>query len=88
MIFIQIHDSENVGSKTIEIPSEFGPALRSTIEEHANELGERISGSFDYDREDAYVRATAAFNQLRAAINAVVPNDDPFYRPLKGGTPS
>lgn len=79
MIHICIVDHATGVQAHADIPSEFGPALRSTMLEHSNELGERSTGSFGYDKEDALMRAIAAFNTLRAAINEVVTTDDPFY---------
>lgn len=79
MITINISDSETGNTAIATIPSALGPSLRSTILEHANELGEKGKGSFDYDKEDSLTRATAAFNTLRAAINTVVPKDDEHY---------
>ncbi len=79
MIILQIQDTESKASKTVTIPSALGASLKSTMLDHANELGERGKGSFDYDKEDSLTRATAAFNTLRSAINAVVPEEDPHY---------
>jgi DNA replication initiation complex subunit (GINS family) len=62
-----------------EIPSEFGPALRSALEELNNTVGERLASVHKFDREDALTRAATALGTLRAAINAVVPEGDPHY---------
>lgn len=79
MITIQIIDQDTGKSAIAEIPSAFGPALRSTLADHANELGERNAGSHEYDKEDALTRAMSAFNALRAKVNEVIPNEDANY---------
>lgn len=62
-----------------EIPAEHGPALRSAIQEHRNELGERSKGSYDFKVEAALTRAISAWGQLAAAINHVIPEEDSDY---------
>lgn len=79
MITIQIIDQESGKSAIAEIPSAFGPALRSTLADHANELGERNAGSHEYDKEDALVRALSALNSLRSKVNEVIPHEDEHY---------
>lgn len=64
---------------TAEIPSDFAPALRSALTEMRNELGGRASGAHRYEREDALARALNATATLAAALNTVVPEDDPHY---------
>lgn len=62
-----------------EIPSEFGPALRSALEELQNTIGERLVGVHPFEREDALTRAATGLAPLRAAFNTVVPQADPHY---------
>lgn len=64
---------------TAEIPDVNGPALRSAIAEIRNELGERASGAHAFYKEDAIVRAINALGQLAAALNVVIPVEDPDY---------
>jgi hypothetical protein len=64
---------------TTEIPSEFGPALRSALEDLSNILGERLVGVHKFEREDALTFAVAALGPLRAAVNQVVPEGHPDY---------
>jgi hypothetical protein len=79
MITIQIIDDETQKSAIAEFPSSLGPSFRSTLANHANELGERSSGSHDYDKEDALARAMVAFNAFRAKVNEVIPTEDKDY---------
>jgi hypothetical protein len=79
VITIQVIDHETGRSAIAEFPSSFGPALRSTLADHANELGERSSGSHHYDKEDALTRAMGAHGPLRAAVNRVIEKEDPHY---------
>lgn len=62
-----------------EIPSEQGPALRSAINEIRNEVGARLEGSFTFAKEFALTNAASALGTLAAAINKVIPNEDPDY---------
>jgi len=77
VIYIYIQDRASEAS--IDIPSEFGPALRSAVNEMRNELGERAAGAYQYQKEDALTRAIAAVGALAAAINQVIPKEDPDY---------
>ena len=61
------------------IPAEHAPALRSAILELNNELGERVAGAHNFAKEDALTRAVSAVGNLRAAINYVIPEEDPDY---------
>lgn len=75
MIHISIIDTESPSPvyHNVEIPSRFGPALRSAMEDMTNEIGGRLEGIHQYEREDALTEAAAATNPLRAAVNAVIP---------------
>lgn len=77
MIYITVNGDGR--TREAEIPDEHGPALRSAINEHRNELGERLAGAHKFDKEDALTRAVSSFGQLAAAINAVIPKEDPDY---------
>jgi hypothetical protein len=75
VIIIKMTDTErpSAGVARVEIPSRFGPALRSAMEDMTNEIGGRLEGIHQYEKEDALTEAAAAANPLRAAVNAVVP---------------
>jgi hypothetical protein len=62
-----------------EIPSEFGPALRSALEDLSNILSERLLGVHKFEREDALSFALTALGPLRAAVNKIVPEGHPDY---------
>jgi hypothetical protein len=79
MITIQIVDQETGVSACAEFPSEYGPTLRSTIQEWRNEVGERSAGAHLYDKEDALTRANIILGSLAAAVNRVIPREDPHY---------
>lgn len=64
---------------TADIPTSQAPALRSAIDEIRNEVGGRASGAHKYHKEDALTRAVDAVGRLAAALNYVVPEDDPDY---------
>jgi hypothetical protein len=66
-------------SKTVTIPDEFAPALRSALEEIRNELGGRLEGAFTFAREQAITNASTALGTLSSAINAAVPAGDDHY---------
>lgn len=66
-------------SSTAVIPTEQGPALRSAINEIRNEVGERLAGSHRFAKEYALTRASSALGALSAAINHVIPQEDPDY---------
>ena len=63
----------SAGVARVEIPSIFGPALRSAMEDITNEIGGRLEGIHKYEKEDALTEAAIATNALRAAVNQVVP---------------
>lgn len=75
MIHISIIDTESPSPfyHGVEIPSQFGPALRSAMEDICNEIGGRLEGIHQYEKEDALTEAAIATNALRAAVNQVVP---------------
>jgi len=73
VIRINIRDTDTGREAFLEIPSVFGPALRSALEDAANEIGGRLEGIHVYHQEDALTEAAAAVNPLRAAVNQVVP---------------
>ncbi len=61
------------------IPDDQGPSLHSAITDIRNELGGRASGAYEFAREDALVRALAALGSFAAALNMVIPEEDPDY---------
>lgn len=66
-------------SEPVEIPSVFGPALRSALEDLQNTIGERLVGVHKFEREDALTNAATALAPLRAAFNEVIPAGDPNF---------
>lgn len=80
MIVITILDDVSLRMETAEIPRDFAPAFRSAVNEIRNELGERLAGMHRYEKEDATTRAVAAIAPFAAAVNKVIPADDPDYR--------
>lgn len=79
LIRISVHDTLTGTTSHAEIPSEFGPALRSALEDQQNLIGERLVGVHRFEREDALTAAATALAPLRAALNDVVPEGDPNY---------
>lgn len=77
MIVLTIQDTLTGRGGVAHIPSEFGPMLRSYVNRERNALGELASGSFQYDKEDALVRAMAAYGQFAAALNQTITEEDP-----------
>ena len=73
MITIHFLDDETGRAADVAIPSRFGPALRSAIEDISNEIGGRLEGIHQYTKEDALTEAATALGPLRAAVNAVIP---------------
>jgi hypothetical protein len=71
--------SGNGRTERVGIPDAHGPALRSALQEIRNELGERLSGIHQYDKEDALTRAVSALSALASAVNKVVPQEDKHY---------
>jgi hypothetical protein len=78
-IRLTVEDTLSGASAETEIPSEFGPALRSALEDLNNILGERLVGVHKFEREDALTFAVTALGPLRAAVNQVVPEGHPDY---------
>ncbi|MCC2627770.1 MAG: hypothetical protein K0S14_1420 [Thermomicrobiales bacterium] len=78
-ICIGLHDDLTGAIATAEIPSEFGPALRSALEDLSNIIGERLVGVHKFEREDALTFAATAVGTLRAAVNQIVPEGHPDY---------
>ncbi len=77
MIVIQISDGQNL--EVVRIPDAHAPAFRSAVQEHANELGERLAGAHDWNKEDALTRAASAFNAFRGGLNQIIPRGDRDY---------
>lgn len=71
-----VHHGKSI---TAMIPTCQAPALRSAIQEIRDELGGRASGAHKYHKEDALTRAVDAIGKLSAAINYVIPEEDPDY---------
>lgn len=61
------------------IPKEVGSALRSAVEEISYIIGQRLEGRYSFAREQALTDAAEALGPLRAAVNAVVPEENPNY---------
>lgn len=81
-IHLTLVDTEQPGTQKIvdaEIPSEFGPALRSALEDLSNIISERLLGVHKFEREDALTFALTALGPLRAAVNQIVPAGHPDY---------
>lgn len=79
MIRVYVTDDTTGREGCASIPSDLGPSLRSFIGLVRNDLGERASGSYRFEKEDALTRATAAFGPLAAAINQALPVEDPDF---------
>ena len=79
MIRVSFEDTQTGVTATADIPAEHGPALRSTINEHRNELGGRVEGAFAFKKEHALARAVSASGRMAAALNLVITEDDPDY---------
>lgn len=79
MIKVSFQDTQTGRTSTADIPAEHAPALRSSIEEIRNELGERVSGAHKFDKEHALTRAVSAMGRVAAALNLVIPEGDPDY---------
>jgi hypothetical protein len=79
MIYLLMKDLETRIAAAVEIPVAHGPALRSALREIRNELGERASGAFQYDKEDAITRAISALGQVASVVNKVIPEEDSHY---------
>jgi hypothetical protein len=77
VIRIIVQDGATIA--TAEIPAEHAPALRSAIDEIRNEVGERLAGSHRFPKEYALTRAASALGRLAAAVNTVIPQEDPDY---------
>jgi hypothetical protein len=78
-IVITLTDTKTGAESRAEIPSEFGPALRSALEDLSNLISERLLGVHKFEREDSLTFAVTALGPLRAAVNQVVPAGDPNY---------
>jgi hypothetical protein len=79
MLTATFRDTATGIESTALIPAEHAPALRSSINEIRNELGERVSGAHKWPKEEALTRAVSAMGNLAAALNYVIPGDDPDY---------
>jgi hypothetical protein len=81
VITIQIIDHTTGRSAIAEIPSMQAPALRSALQEVRDELADRISARYVYEREAPYTRAITALGTFAAAFNKLVPKGDPDFGP-------
>lgn len=68
-------------SRLVLIPDEQLPALRSAIQEIRDELADRISGRYIFEREAAYTRALIALGALAGGLNALIPKGDEAFGP-------
>lgn len=64
---------------TAEIPSKFGPALRSALEDISNQIGGRLQSDMKFALEDALTEAVTALAPLRVAVNQIVPEGHKDY---------
>jgi hypothetical protein len=71
---------------SFDVRPEHAPALRSAIDDFTTILGTRMESRYDYEVEDALVRASIAVAQLRAAVFAAVPKGEPKFPIRKGRT--
>ena len=70
----------NVVRKGIaEIPGQFGPALRSAIDEIRGEIGGRLEGMFLFKKEQSLTNAAVGLAKTAAAVNQAVPAADEHY---------
>ena len=80
MIRVSICDDTTQSTATADIPSEFGPSLRSAIQEIRDTLGGRVEGMFSFKKEHSLSRAVTAVGRLAAALNLVITEADPERR--------
>lgn len=73
-----IDDTTGVNSYA-QIPTKFGPALRSALEDISNQIGGRLQSDMKFALEDALTEAATALGPLRAAINQIVPEGHKDY---------
>jgi hypothetical protein len=64
---------------TVVIPARTARAFRSAVDELSTRLGERIKTPRPYANEQSLTNAISAVGIFRAAVNAAIPKDDPFY---------
>lgn len=68
-------------TRVAQIPEEQLPALRSALQELRDELADRISARYVYEREAPYTRAIIALGELAAKLNELIPEGDPMFGP-------
>jgi hypothetical protein len=76
---ITLEDDTTGATATAEIPTAFGPALRSAIEDISNTIGGRLVSDLKFSLEDALTEAAMALAPLRVAINQIVPEGHEDY---------
>jgi hypothetical protein len=64
---------------TFTIPNEFGPALKSAVDEISETIGARLEGPHAYEKEGALTHAAAAIAALRASVNQQVKRGSAAY---------
>lgn len=69
-----------------DVHPDHAPALRSAIDDFTSIIGTRMESKYDYETEDALVRASIAIARLRAAVFAAVPEGDKKFPTRKGRT--
>jgi hypothetical protein len=79
VLLLSLKDLGTGKTASAEIPNAHGPALRSGIKEMRNEIGERASGAFLYEKEDSLTRAISAFGALASVVNTIIQDEDPNY---------
>lgn len=67
--------------KIVQIPDEQTPSFRSSIVELRQELADRISARYQFEREPSFTKAIIALGAFAAGLNVVVPNGDPGFGP-------
>ena len=79
MLRITIERESKDAPVTVTMPEEYGPALRSALDDLRNQLGERLCGLHPFPREAALTRASVAVSQLSAGIAKAVPHEETHY---------
>lgn len=76
-----ILEPEDGPTKIVQIPQEQLPSFRSAIQEVRDELADRISARYQFEREPSFTKAIIALGAFAAGLNAVVPAGDPGFGP-------
>lgn len=79
MINISVHNTITGATSVASVADKYAPALRSALNEIRTEVGGRLAGAHRFPKEYALTRAATALGQLVAAVNSVIPQEDPDY---------